>query len=125
MGRHKGWIGTAALLGLVAVAAGAFAAHGLEARGDARGAGLVETASRHQAWHALAMLAYVALGAPRRLPLLLWAAGAVLFPGSLYALALGAPSGVAAPLAPVGGAALLGGWAALAWAAFREAPPRA
>lgn len=110
-------MGFSAVLGLVAVAAGAFAAHGLEARGDARAADLVETASRYQVWHALAILAYVALGAPRRLPLLLWAAGAVVFPGSLYALALGAPSVIAAA-APVGGTALIGGWAALAWFAF-------
>ncbi len=115
--RHQGWVGFAALLGLVAVAAGAFAAHGLEARGDARAAGLVETAARYQAWHALAMLAYAALGTPQRLPLLLWAAGAVVFPGSLYALALGAPGALAAA-APVGGMALIGGWAALAWIAL-------
>src|SRR5687767_4761184 len=94
--RHGGWVGLAALLGLTAVAAGAFAAHGLQARGDARGATLVETASRYQVWHALAMLAYVAMGAPQRLPLLLWAAGALIFSGSLYALGAGAPGIVAA-----------------------------
>lgn len=116
--RHRGWVGLAGLLGLVAVAAGAFATHGLEARGDARAAGLVATAAQYQAWHALAMLAYVALGAPQRLPLVLWAVGAVVFPGSLYALALGAPGALAAA-APVGGTALIGGWAALAWIVLR------
>lgn len=115
--RRGGWVGFAALLGLLAVAAGAFAAHGLEARGDARAVELVEKGSRYQAFHALAMLAYVALGAPQRLPLALWAAGAVVFPGSLYALALGAPAAVAAA-APFGGLAMIGGWAALAWIAF-------
>lgn len=101
--------------------AGAFAAHGLEARGDLRGADLIETASVYQAWHALAMLAYVALGAPQSWPLRLWALGAVLFPGSLYALSLGAP-GIVAALAPVGGMSLILGWAALAWTALTEKP---
>jgi uncharacterized membrane protein YgdD (TMEM256/DUF423 family) len=114
--KERGWIGLAAVLGLAAVAAGAFAAHGLEAQGDGRAAAWVETASRHQMWHALAMLAYLALGPASRWPLRLWAVGGVLFPISLYALALGAPPTVAM-LAPVGGMALIAGWAALAWSA--------
>jgi uncharacterized membrane protein YgdD (TMEM256/DUF423 family) len=118
-GRH--WVGVAALLGLVAVAAGAFGAHGLEASGDARAARLVETASRYQMWHALAMLAYLGLGYPGRLPLQAWALGAILFPFSLYALALGAPTAVAM-VTPVGGLCLLAGWTALAWSALRAGP---
>jgi uncharacterized membrane protein YgdD (TMEM256/DUF423 family) len=116
--RHRAWIGLAAALGAMAVAAGAFAAHGLEAQGDLRAADLVETGSSYQIWHALAILACLALGTRSQLPLWLWAVGAVLFPGSLYALALGAPSGVAV-LAPVGGTALIAGWAALGWCALR------
>lgn len=119
--RHRGWVGAAAVLGLVAVAAGAFAAHGLERSGDARAAAWVETASRYQMWHALAMLAYAALGPAATLPLWLWAVGAVLFPSTLYALALGAPTPVAM-LAPLGGTAMILGWAALAWVALRARP---
>jgi uncharacterized membrane protein YgdD (TMEM256/DUF423 family) len=115
--KERGWVGLAAVLGLVAVATGAFAAHGLEAQGDGRAAAWVEKGSRHQMWHALAMLAYLALGPSNRLPLWLWAVGGVLFPTSLYALALGAPPAVAL-LAPFGGTALIAGWAALAWGAF-------
>lgn len=114
----RGWMAGAALLGLVAVAMGAFAAHGLEGRGDPRAAIWVEKGSRYQMWHALAMLAYLATGLQPRLPLLFWALGAVLFPGSLYALALGAPAAAAMP-APVGGAAFLAGWATLAWVALK------
>ena len=44
--------------------------------------------------------------------------GIVLFSGSIYALAFGAPRVVGA-VTPVGGSALLLGWAALAWQAFR------
>ena len=45
-------------------------------------------------------------------------AGMLLFSGSLYALALTGVRGFGA-ITPVGGAALLGGWACLAWAAWR------
>lgn len=120
--QRRGWIVLAAALGAVAVAAGAFAAHGLEGRGDPRAAGLVETGSTYQMWHALAILAAVALGPRSYLPLWFWAIGAVLFPGSLYALALGAPT-ILAALAPVGGTAMIAGWAALAWSALKDASP--
>ncbi len=57
---------------------------------------------------------------PQPLPfnLLINAAGIVLFSGSLYALALGAPRPVAW-VTPIGGVAFLGGWALLAVAALR------
>jgi uncharacterized membrane protein YgdD (TMEM256/DUF423 family) len=116
--RRTAWIGVVALFGLVAVAAGAFAAHGLEARGDARAVRLVETGARYQMWHALAMLGYLALGRGDGLPLWLWSGGIVLFSGSLYALAFGAPGAVALAT-PVGGTTFLLGWAALAWTALR------
>lgn len=112
------WVGLAALFGLTAVAAGAFAVHGLQAQGDVRAAELVETASRYQMWHALAMLGCLAYGRGSRLPVWCWSAGIVLFSFSLYALALGAPRAVGA-VTPAGGSALLLGWAALAWQAFR------
>lgn len=108
----------AALFGFLAVALGAFAAHALQAKGDPRAVSLVETGARYQMWHALAMLAYAALGYPARLPLYLFALGILLFSFSLYALAFGAPSRVAM-VTPVGGTALIAGWLALAWAAFR------
>lgn len=116
---RRAWVGMAAILGLVAVAAGAFAAHGLEARGDLRAAGWVDTGARHQMWHALAILAYVALGRASALPLWLWAVGTILFASSLYALALGAPT-VVAMIAPIGGTAMIAGWAALAWSILKD-----
>jgi len=42
----------------------------------------------------------------------------LLFSGSLYALALSGLRGFGA-ITPIGGVALLGGWACLAWAAWR------
>jgi uncharacterized membrane protein YgdD (TMEM256/DUF423 family) len=117
----RGWIGAAALFGLVAVALGAFAAYGLEASGDERAVALVETGARYQMWHALAMLGYAAHGRASRLPLALWALGIVLFSFSLYALAFGAPRAVAF-VTPAGGTAFLAGWVALVWLAFRDRP---
>ena len=116
--RERAWLAVAAGLGFMAVAAGAFGAHGLEAAGNARGAGLVETGSRYQMWHALALLACLAGMRPPRAVRWLWAVGAVLFPVSLYALALGAPPATGL-ITPVGGTALLLGWAVLAWHALR------
>jgi uncharacterized membrane protein YgdD (TMEM256/DUF423 family) len=109
-----GWQAAAAALGFTAVAAGAFGAHGLESAGDAHGTELMATGSRYQMWYALAILA--CLAAKHRCPpaLWLWAAGAVLFPCSLYALALGAPRALGL-ITPVGGTALLLGWLALVW----------
>jgi uncharacterized membrane protein YgdD (TMEM256/DUF423 family) len=119
--RDRAWIGLAALFGLLAVATGAFAAHGLEARGGARAVALVETGARYQMWHALAMLGYVALGRSGRAPLWCWGIGVPLFSLSLYALAFGAPT-LVGMVTPVGGTALLAGWAAMAWSALRDPP---
>lgn len=116
--QQRHWIALAAALGLTAVAFGAFAAHGLEAGGDARAAQWLATGSHYQLVHAVAIVAVIAWGRQGALPAALWTVGAILFPGSLYALAFGAPKAVAA-LAPVGGMVLLLGWASLAWRAFK------
>ena len=109
-------VALAALLAAGAVAMGAFAAHGLAA--DRRAADLVETAARLQMWHALALLALAALRLAAPLAQLFWLAGTVLFCGALYALGLGAPGWIAMA-APLGGAAFIAGWLALAGAAWR------
>ena len=49
----------------------------------------------------------------------LWSLGIGMFSGSLYALALGAPKRIAV-LTPVGGWFLLGGWAAIGYAALKN-----
>ena len=110
---RDGWLAVAALNGLLAVAAGAFAAHGLEQAGaDGRAAELARLGAQYQMWHALAMLGVRLTGGGRRV-CGLFLAGIVLFSGSLYGLALGAPRPVAF-VTPFGGLALLLGWAALA-----------
>jgi len=112
-----------ALSGLIAVAAGAFGAHGLKGRLAPEMLAVFETGARYQAYHALALLAVAALGRSfpgRALAAAGWLfiAGTIVFSGSLYALAL---SGVRAlgAITPLGGAAFLAGWGCLAWAALR------
>src|SRR5690348_6209247 len=82
------WLAVAAINGFIAVAAGAFGAHGLESRLGAHGLQTFETAARYQMYHALA-IGLAAVGADGRfatIPCLLFAAGIVLFSGSLYLL---------------------------------------
>ena len=108
----------AALSGFLGVAAGAFGAHALRARLGADLLAIFETGARYQLIHALALVAVaVALerGPSRALTLAGWlfAAGQVVFPGSLYALAL---SGVRVwgAVTPLGGLCYLAGWLSLA-----------
>lgn len=110
-----------ALSAALAVAAGAFGAHALRARLDARMLEVFETAARYQMYHALALLAVGALvarlEAPRALPALwsgwLFVAGTVLFSGSLYAMALSGLRALGA-ITPVGGICFIAGWLLLA-----------
>jgi uncharacterized membrane protein YgdD (TMEM256/DUF423 family) len=108
------WVRLAAVSGLVSVAAGAFAAHSVK---DPTARELLRTGATYEATHALATLATIALGRPGgRWPGLapaLFLGGTVLFSGSLYALALGAPHIVGA-ITPIGGLGFMAGWAALA-----------
>jgi uncharacterized membrane protein YgdD (TMEM256/DUF423 family) len=107
----------AAVIGFISVTAGAFAAHGLA---DPRAQELMRTGATYGLVHALATFACAAVmqaGAARaRFAPAFFLAGALLFSGSLYALALGAPR-AAGLVTPVGGVLFLGGWAVLAWAA--------
>ena len=104
------------MLAGLAVVAGAFGAHALQGHVDAAALQVWHTAVEYQAWHALAMLV-VALHAARiRFGITacwLLAGGVVLFSGSLYALALGAPRLIGV-VTPFGGVAFIAGWIALA-----------
>jgi uncharacterized membrane protein YgdD (TMEM256/DUF423 family) len=119
----KLWLLIAAINGLLAVAAGAFGAHGFQNRLDAHALQVFETGARYQMYHALAigLAAFAMRGnatAPAQGAAVLLLVGIVLFSGSLYALALTNARGLAL-ITPVGGLAFLAGWIALAWAATR------
>ena len=114
----------AAVFLFAAVALGAFGAHALKAKMPPELMVTYQTAVQYHFWHALGLLAVGVLLLHRpdngALTAAAWllVAGLVLFCGSLYALALSGVRGWGA-VAPVGGIALLGAWAALAWAAWR------
>ena len=115
------WLLLAAVNGLTAVAAGAFGAHGAS---DPQVKEWLRTGAQYQLAHAVAGLAAFAL--LPRMPVWaaaagwLFGAGALVFGGSLYALAV---TGVRlwGAVTPVGGLLLMAGWAALIWGAARAA----
>lgn len=112
-------VAVGATLGAVAVTLGAFGAHMLKGRINAEALGWWHTAVEYQMWHAIVALALGLSGLPgARLPAWLFVVGAVIFSGTLYALALGAPGWLGA-VTPLGGLALISGWAVLAWRASR------
>src|SRR5690242_15282097 len=114
------WLLVAAINGFIAVAAGAFGAHGLQSRFDAHALQTFETAARYQMYHALAIgLAALAVrSTAATVACALFLAGIVLFSGSLYLLALTGTRAFGF-ITPFGGASFLAGWTALAWAAVR------
>lgn len=105
----------AALLLAVAVALGAFGAHGLKGRLDAYAMGIWEKAVFYHFIHALGML--IVAGWQREdtgVACWLLAAGILLFSGSLYALALTRILTLGA-ITPLGGVAFIAGWLLLAY----------
>src|SRR6476659_5712704 len=109
-----------AVAGLVAVAFGAFGAHGLRGRLTPEMLAVFETGVRYHMYHALALLLVAALvprpGTGRAIVAAGWlfVAGIVLFSGSLYLLAVTGVT-VLGAITPIGGVAFLAGWALLAF----------
>ena len=95
-------IRVAAVSAALAIAAGAFAAHGA---GD-QAKEWLRTGASYQLPHAVAAITISRLD-PRVSWVLL--AGAAIFALSLYAMAIGAPRWFGA-ITPIGGAAMIGGW---------------
>jgi uncharacterized membrane protein YgdD (TMEM256/DUF423 family) len=104
----------AGLAGASAVMLGAFGAHALRQVLDPQHRELWRTAVDYHVWHALALVLAVGLGRGRSrcFAVVAFALGIVLFSGSLYALALGAPRWVGV-VTPLGGLAFIAGWIAL------------
>lgn len=133
------FLALASLHGVLAVALGAFGAHGLAAKlaaveDGAKRLAWWETAAHYQLTHALA-LGLVALllrqlgegapvshGAPLGLRLAGWAffVGAAIFSGTLYVMTLTGIRWLGA-ITPIGGSLLIAGWTALVWYGFQTA----
>lgn len=111
-----------ALQAFLAVACGAFGAHGLKKILDAYSLELWQTAVTYQMTHALALVLLGLFEAQRgqRFPLPHWCfgVGIVVFSGSLYLLALTGTKWLGA-ITPIGGGAFLLGWLAFAYAGYK------
>jgi uncharacterized membrane protein YgdD (TMEM256/DUF423 family) len=112
------------LAGASAVVLGAFGAHALHDALDAAHRELWHTAVQYHFWHALALAAAALCsdGRARRVAMLAFGVGIVMFSGSLYALALGASRWVGI-VTPFGGVAFIVGWIGLGMALKRRAYP--
>jgi len=115
----------AAVGGFIAVAVGAFAAHGVA---DPQAKEWLKTGAQYGFMHTMATFAcatFMNIGAKRaRLAPAFFLSGVVFFSGSLYAMAFGAPRWLGA-ITPIGGVLFLIGWAILAWAARDADQPAA
>jgi uncharacterized membrane protein YgdD (TMEM256/DUF423 family) len=108
----------------IAVAAGAFGAHGLKQILSAEMLAIWQTAVTYQMAHALGLLALALLLPRLQSRLATWAgssmlAGIVIFSGSLYVLALTGIRMLGA-ITPIGGVAFLLAWGLLAAAVYRS-----
>lgn len=119
---NRALIATGAVLGMLAVIGGTFAAHVLPDYLDERAMQTFEVAVRYHMYHALAVFcaAWVGTKWPGRVPALagwLFVTGAVLFSGSLYVLVMTGAKWLGA-VAPLGGSAFIVGWLLLALSPF-------
>ena len=114
----------AALSGFLAVALGAFGAHGLKQRLSPDLLAVFQTGVQYHFYHTLALLlvAVLMLHWPHNTALrwsaLLFCIGMLIFSGSLYALSISGVRWLGA-IAPIGGLALLAGWIALVVAIWK------
>ena len=119
---NKTFLLLGALAAFLAVAFGAFGAHGLRNRLSPEMLAVFETAVRYQMYHALALVLVGLMmgsmgGALIRTSGWAFGLGILLFSGSLYLLAL-TGTAVFGAITPIGGLAFLVGWACLIGAAF-------
>lgn len=118
------FLSVGAVLGGLSVAAGAFASHALREKISERSLEIFETGARYQMYHALALLLVALLISRTQSPQpalvasgWLFIIGIAIFSGSLYALSLTGVKSLGA-ITPLGGAAFLAGWGALAFSAW-------
>jgi uncharacterized membrane protein YgdD (TMEM256/DUF423 family) len=118
------FLAIAAIFGGLSVGAGAFATHALREKLSERSLEIFETAARYQMYHALALILVALLISREEFTQHLFVVagwsfiiGICIFSGSLYALSL-TNIKVLGAITPLGGAAFIAGWGALAIAAF-------
>lgn len=120
---QKGFLKIGFILGALAVALGAFGAHGLKKIVPPEAVDVFETAARYQMYHALALIAAGFLYKENQHKAIIWAgrffiAGTIFFSGSLYIMAVVWPNaGKLGMITPLGGTFFIIGWVLLALAA--------
>lgn len=127
---HKKFLIAAALIGCIALLAGAFAAHGLKQILPPDVLQIFETAVRYQMYHVFALMATGILYQNFPGKLLQWAgrlfiAGIILFSGSLYVLCYIKYANVQGTLwlgaiTPIGGGCFIAAWLLLALAVAKK-----
>lgn len=128
---HKNLFVAAAIFGGLAVALGAFGAHGLEnVTKDEKVLQGFRTGVQYQMYHALALLAVAILFDKLPVNWMKWAgmsfiAGIILFSGSLYLLTFfkiqeSDAVSFLGPVTPIGGLSFIAGWLCLAMAALKK-----
>jgi uncharacterized membrane protein YgdD (TMEM256/DUF423 family) len=129
----KTYLLIAALNGFIAVALGAFGAHGLKQRLSADMLAVYQTGVQYHFYHTFALFAVallmlqmpllnISLSTALRWSGILFVVGIVIFSGSLYVLSITGIRWLGA-ITPLGGVAFLAGWLWLARAAWLWAEP--
>lgn len=120
---------TASILGMLAVIAGAFGAHGLRAKLSPADLDVWHTAVQYQFYHVFALLFLSTFSRTRsrlvNVAFYLFTLGILFFSGSLYLLSCSNLLGLArltwlGAITPLGGLLFIAGWITLAMAAFRN-----
>ncbi len=124
MERHIIWIIIGSALAALAVAIGAFGAHGLKSRVSADDLVIFETGVRYQIYHSLALILLGLIGVNFQsnivqLPAILFLAGIIIFSGTLYLIPLTGLRWLGA-ITPIGGTALILGWIVLIFNLIRS-----
>ena len=115
------WIGIAAINMAIAVALGAFGAHGLKNIASPQQLEWWHTATLYLLVHALGLLLVgllIRLRYITQTTAWLLQIGIIIFAGSLYSMTLGAPLWFGA-ITPIGGVLMIAGWLCLALSAFK------
>lgn len=115
------WISIAAINMAIAVALGAFGAHGLKNSVSIQQLEWWQTATLYWFIHGLGLLLVgilIRLNYTTQTTAWLLQIGALIFAGSLYAMTLGAPRWFGA-ITPIGGVLMIVGWLWLAASTFR------
>lgn len=127
MKTQKYILSIAAFLGMVAVIFGAFGAHGLKKIVDSDAVATFNTGVRYQMYHVFALLATGLSGIPirkKKIISILFMVGILLFSGSIYILTFNSKIDVdlsfIGPVTPIGGLALIVGWAILAYSYWKK-----